>query len=111
MTMDTAAGGLPTEEINARGSGFAPQGFSSSIEPPASVDDYNRIMLQYTQRQLAAFTNNGSLGERRNSGTSGSSGRSVRSSASSVSNMARTGNGPMPLHSASASRSPDNTRA
>lgn len=109
MTMDPAGGGLPTEDISNRS-----QDLGSSVNPHASVDDYNRVMLQYTQRQMAAFTNNGSPGNRRNSatsGTSGVSGASGQSSSSSVTNMARTGSGPPPRASGSSSRSSGNARS
>jgi hypothetical protein len=61
-----------------------------------SIDDYNRVMLQYTQRQMMAFTNHGNMNERHNSSTSRSSGQS---NTSSMTNMVRDGNGPSPPRS------------
>lgn len=52
------------------------------LDPHSSVDDYNRVMLQYTQRQMAAFTK-GDPSRRNNSVASGSSGSSGGSSNSS----------------------------
>jgi hypothetical protein len=60
---------------------------------PHTIDDYNRVMLQYTQRQMAAFTNNNDMSEGRNRGMSRSSGQSNNSS---VTNMAQDGSGPSP---------------
>ncbi|QKX61251.1 uncharacterized protein TRUGW13939_08399 [Talaromyces rugulosus] len=99
--MDPAGGGLPTEDINNQSAGLGSQGLASSANPHASVDDYNRVMLQYTQRQLAAFTTN-SPSARRSSATSGSSGPS---NSSSVTNIARTGSGIAPRASGSSSYS------
>jgi hypothetical protein len=102
--MDPAGGSLPTEAISNRSAGLGSQDLVSGVSPHTSVDDYNRVMLQYTQRQLAAFTSN-SPSARRPSGTSGSSGSSGPSSASSVTNIARTGSGFPPRLSGSSSYS------
>lgn len=111
MALDSAGGGLPTEDITNQSAGLGSQDLGSSVNPHASIDDYNRVMLQYTQRQMAAFTSNGSSGARRNSGTSGRSGSSGQSNASSVTNMARTGNGPSPRQGGSGSHSSGSTRS
>lgn len=109
MTMGSTGGGLPTEDINERNSSIGSQNPDSGMSPHASsVEDYNRVMLRYTQKQMAAFANNDASGERRNSGTSGTSGSSggySQSNASSVSNLARTGGGPPPPRSVASNRS------
>ncbi|KAF5015564.1 hypothetical protein F66182_13058 [Fusarium sp. NRRL 66182] len=94
MPIDPAEG-LPSEDISGRTIGIGPMGTTSGIDPHSSVDDYNRVMLQYTQRQIEAFTQGGDnmLG-RRNSGnsrSSGSSGSSGHSNTSSMTNMAGAG--------------------
>ncbi|KAH8702145.1 hypothetical protein BGW36DRAFT_424432 [Talaromyces proteolyticus] len=104
MALDQAGGGVPTENMSGRAPGLDAQGLDRSTNPPASIDDYNRVMLQYTQQQLAAFTNNGDFGDRRSSATSGSSGHS---NSSSVTNMASAGNGPPPRRSGSGRSSKD----
>lgn len=64
----------------------------------ASLDDYSRVMLQYTQRQMAAFTDidhrnrHNSVG----SSSSGSSNTSGRSNTSIAGEMARGAIGPNP---------------
>ncbi|KGO43399.1 hypothetical protein PEX1_025060 [Penicillium expansum] len=59
-----------------------------SLDPTrASLEDYNRSMLQYTQRQMSSFADTDD--SRRDSQSSGKSGRS---SASSGSNMSRQAN-------------------
>lgn len=62
-------------------------GSGVSLDRRASLDNYNRAMLQHTLRQMAAFTDSCDFAKRRNSGTSGSSGRS---NASTVAGMARS---------------------
>lgn len=91
MPIDPAEG-LPSEDISGRTTSIAPMETAPGIDPHSSVDDYNRVMLQYTQRQIEAFTQAGDnmLG-RRNSGNSRSSGSSGQSSSSSVTNMAGAG--------------------
>jgi hypothetical protein len=91
MTFNPAEG-LPSEDISGRTTGIGPLQTAPGVDPYASVDDYNRVMLQYTQRQIEAFTQSGdnTLG-RHNSGNSRSSGSSGRSNASSVTNMAGAG--------------------
>jgi hypothetical protein len=91
MPIDPAEG-LPSEDIWGRTTGIGPLDTATGIDPHSSVDDYNRVMLQYTQRQIEAFTQAGDnmLG-RRNSVNSRSSGSSGRSNTSSVTNLAGTG--------------------
>lgn len=88
MPIDPAEG-LPSEDISGRTAGIGPMETAPGVDPRSSVDDYNRVMLQYTQRQIEAFTQAGDnvLG-RRNSGNSRSSGQSNNSS---VTNMAGAG--------------------
>lgn len=55
-----------------------------SLDPSrASLGDYNRSMLQYTQRQMSSFVDTDDL--RRDSQSSGQSGRSIASSGSNIS--------------------------
>ncbi|KAJ5146413.1 uncharacterized protein N7515_000977 [Penicillium bovifimosum] len=63
-----------------------------------SLEDYNRSMLQYTQRQMSSFVDvDDSHPGRGSSGRSSqSSGQSGRSSASSGTDMASQANGPSP---------------
>jgi len=75
------------------------EGNNINLAPQTSVDDYNRLMLQYTQRQMAQFTNGG--GNRRNSGQSGNSGQNNPSAG----NWARGASGPSPTSTAG-SRTP-----
>lgn len=106
MAMDSARSGLPTEDISRS------QDLGSSVNPRASIDDYNRVMLQYTQLQMASFTDKGSPEARRNnSGTSGTSGSSAQSTTSSVTNLARTGTEPPPRSNSSRSHTPGTTRS
>ncbi|KAJ9302911.1 hypothetical protein DTO271G3_285 [Paecilomyces variotii] len=56
------------------------QSSHSRPNPHSSVDDYNRVMLQYTQRQMASFTKSADTSRRNDSVGSGSSGSSGRSS-------------------------------
>jgi hypothetical protein len=67
-------------------------------DPRISLDDYNRIMLEYTQRQMSSFvdlddSNSSSGASSRSSQSSGSSGRS---GASSNGVLTRQANGPPP---------------
>ncbi|KAJ9206271.1 hypothetical protein DTO271D3_9028 [Paecilomyces variotii] len=62
------------------------QSSNSRPNPHQSVDDYNRVMLQYTQRQMASFTKSADPSRRNDSVGSGSSGSSGRSSSSHNSN-------------------------
>ena len=48
-----------------------------------SLEDYNRSMLQYTQRQMSSFVDTDD--SRRDSQSSGKSGRSIASSGSNIS--------------------------
>ncbi|CRL29429.1 unnamed protein product [Penicillium camemberti] len=55
-----------------------------SLDPSrASLEDYNRSMLQYTQRQMSSFVDTDD--SRRDSQSSGKSGRSIGSSGSNIS--------------------------
>jgi hypothetical protein len=86
---NTGAVDMPTSEIHV-------DSYRSLDPASASLEDYNRSMLQYTQRQMSTFvdvddshhSNGGS------SRSSQSSGQSGRSSASGGSNLARNANGP-----------------
>lgn len=91
MPIDPAEG-LPSEDISGRTTSIGPMETVPSIGPRSSVDDYNRVMLQYTQRQIEAFTQAGdNMLARHNSGNSRSSGSSRQSNSSSVTNMAGAG--------------------
>ncbi|EKV10900.1 hypothetical protein PDIG_53880 [Penicillium digitatum PHI26] len=58
-----------------------------SLDPSrASLEDYNRSMLQYTQRQMSSFVD--ADDPRRQSQSSGKSGRSSASSGSNLSRQA-----------------------
>ncbi|CAI7591034.1 unnamed protein product [Penicillium viridicatum] len=58
-----------------------------SLDPSrASLGDYNRSMLQYTQRQMSSFVDTDDL--RRDSESSGQSDRSIASSGSNISRQA-----------------------
>ncbi|KAJ5795201.1 hypothetical protein N7457_001800 [Penicillium paradoxum] len=68
-----------------------------SLDPArASLEDYNRSMLQYTQRQMSSFvdTDDSHRGNGSSSRSSQSSGQSGRSSASSGSNSSSQSHGP-----------------
>jgi hypothetical protein len=72
-------------------------GSYQSLDPAhASLEDYNRSMLQYTQRQMSSFVDvdDSHRGRGSSSRSSQSSGQSGCSSASSGTNMARQANGP-----------------
>lgn len=61
-----------------------------SLDPSrASLEDYNRSMLQYTQRQMSSFVETDD--SRRDSQSSGKSGRSLVSSGGSISRQANNG--------------------
>jgi hypothetical protein len=69
-----------------------------STEPGITLEDYNRTMLEYTQRQMSSFVdldenNSPGGGSSRSSQSSGDSGRSGNSS-NGV--LARQANGPPP---------------
>jgi len=78
---------------------------SRSLDPRNSLEDYNRTMLEYTQRQVSSFVDQDD--KSRSSGSSGSSGRSSHSSVHSGNSntgvLAQQANGSPPT-SASASR-------
>ncbi|KAJ5134502.1 hypothetical protein N7448_000478 [Penicillium atrosanguineum] len=76
----------PTETVQsmfAQNSGAGPPASNSNVEtqrsmdPHVSLEDYNRTMLEYTQRQMSSFVD---LDDSRGSGSSGRSGRSSGSS-------------------------------
>ncbi|KAJ5197469.1 hypothetical protein N7449_007948 [Penicillium cf. viridicatum] len=55
-----------------------------SLDPSAAtLEDYNRSMLKYTQRQMSSFVDTDD--SRRDSQSSGKSGRSITSSGSNIS--------------------------
>ncbi|OKL64261.1 hypothetical protein UA08_00393 [Talaromyces atroroseus] len=110
MPNDPADLQFAAEDVPGRDSGLGSLDTGTSVDPNTSVDVYNRVMLQYTQRQIAAFTQEDKGTGRRGSSTSG---RSGQSNSSSVGNMARTGTCPPPQRSseASASQSPGGPRA
>lgn len=69
-----------------------------------SIEDYNRTMLEYTQRQMSSFVdldgnNSTNSGSSRSSQSSGNSGRS---GASSNGVLARQANGPPPTSASAA---------
>lgn len=70
-----------------------------SLDPArASLEDYNRSMLQYTQRQMSTFvdTDDSHGGSGTSSRSSQSSGQSGRSNDAVGSGIARNANGPAP---------------
>lgn len=75
-----------------------------SLDPRVSLEDYNRTMLEYTQRQMSTFVD---LDSPRGNGTSSrgsqSSGNSGNSGTSSNGVLAGQANGPPPPTSASSS--------
>ncbi|KAJ5906659.1 uncharacterized protein N7473_003575 [Penicillium subrubescens] len=75
-----------------------------STDPRNSLEDYNRTMLEYTQRQMSSFVdiddnNSGNSGSSRSSQSSGNSGRSGTSS-NGV--LARQANGAPPTSASAA---------
>ncbi|PWY79651.1 hypothetical protein BO70DRAFT_293132 [Aspergillus heteromorphus CBS 117.55] len=81
------------------GEGCRPPGepsvqFNRSLEPPSSVEDYSRVMLEYTQRRMAGFVDldddkgGHATHSSRSSQTSGNSGTSTSGF------MARQASGP-----------------
>ena len=75
-----------------------------STEPRISLEDYNRTMLEYTQRQMSSFVDldDSNAGSRASSRSSQSSGDSGRSGASSNGILARQANGPPPTSASAA---------
>ncbi|KAJ5343953.1 uncharacterized protein N7506_003777 [Penicillium brevicompactum] len=70
-----------------------------SLDPArASLEDYNRSMLQYTQRQMSTFVDvdDSHSGSGTSSRSSQSSGQSGRSNEGTGSGLARSANGPLP---------------
>jgi hypothetical protein len=75
-----------------------------STDPRTSLDDYNRTMLEYTQRQMSSFvdlddSNSPGSGSSRSSQSSGNSGRSGTSSNGVLACQA---NGPPPTSASAA---------
>lgn len=69
------------------------------LDPHTSLDDYNRTMLEYTQRQMSSFVDLDDVNSRR----SDSSSRSSQSSGNSgISGIARQANGPPPTSAGAA---------
>ncbi|KAJ5620826.1 hypothetical protein N7510_004810 [Penicillium lagena] len=75
---------------------------SRSLDPRNSLEDYNRTMLDYTQRQISSFVDRDD-GNNSSGSSSRSSGSSVHSGHSNSGSLARQANGPPPT-SASAAR-------
>lgn len=73
-----------------------------SLDPRISLEDYNRTMLEYTQRQMSTFVD---LDNHRGKGTSSrssqSSGNSGNSGTSSNGVLASQANGPPPTSASS----------
>ena len=75
---------------------------SRSMDPHTSLDDYNRTMLQYTQRQMSTFVDlDGGRGHSSNR-SSQSSSNSGHSNASSNGVLASQANGPPPTSAGAA---------
>lgn len=113
LSMDKVEG-LPTKDISDHTSSITPSETTiPSIDPSASVDDYNKAMLQYTLRQTEALTQarDNVLG-RHNSDKSYSSGSSVQSNASFIANIAGAGTAllPQPTGPDASSQSPSGVR-
>jgi hypothetical protein len=75
-----------------------------STDPRISLEDYNRTMLEYTQRQMSSFVDldDSNASSRASSRSSQSSGDSGRSGASSNGILARQANGPPPTSAGAA---------
>ncbi|KAJ5182977.1 hypothetical protein N7492_000593 [Penicillium capsulatum] len=93
---------FPTDSENG-----PPSQQAQSLDPRNSLDDYNRTMLEYTQRQMSSFvdlddTNGAGLSgtSSRSSHSSGNSGRSGASNNGSI--LARQANGPPPTSASAA---------
>lgn len=75
-----------------------------ALDPQISLEDYNRTMLEYTQRQMSSFVD---LGNVRNEGTSSRSSQSSGSGNSGASGNSSNGvlasqaNGPPPTSAGS----------
>ncbi|KAF9246655.1 hypothetical protein DTO013E5_6027 [Penicillium roqueforti] len=81
---------FPTAGVDNMASETHVESYRSLDPSAASLEDYNRSMLEYTQRQMSSFVDTDN--SRRDSRSSGKSGRSL---ASSGSNMSRQANGPL----------------
>lgn len=90
-----AGAGPPTNLVDA----------NQPIDPRTSLEDYNRTMLNYTQRQMSTFVDLDGPGNSRGNGTSSrssqSSGNSGNSDNSSNGVLASQANGPPPTSAGS----------
>ncbi|KAJ5913124.1 hypothetical protein N7504_002007 [Penicillium tannophilum] len=90
-----AGAGPPTHLVDA----------NQPIDPRTSLEDYNRTMLNYTQRQMSTFVDLDGSGNSRGNGTSSrssqSSGNSGNSDSSSNGILASQANGPSPTSAGS----------
>ncbi|KAJ5647232.1 hypothetical protein N7490_003604 [Penicillium lividum] len=80
-----------------------------SVDPRTSLEDYNRTMLDYTQRQMSSFVDldgNRNISSR-NSQSSSNSGNSGNSAGSSNGVLASQANGPPPTSAGSSADSRD----
>lgn len=96
----------PSENIDSMfptDSGAGPPASTNHVEtqrldPHTSLDDYNRTMLEYTQRQMSSFVDLDDVNSH-----SGSSSRSSQSSGNSgTSGITRQANGPSPTSAGAA---------
>ncbi|KAJ5759760.1 hypothetical protein N7520_006916 [Penicillium odoratum] len=82
-----------------------------SVDPRNSLEDYNRTMLDYTQRQMSTFVdldgNSRNGTSSRNSQSSSNSGNSGNSAGSSNGVLASQANGPPPTSAGSSADSRD----
>ena len=90
--------------------GRGTQQTSRPLDPSSSVEDYSRVMLEYTRRRMSTFTDMGMDDKRHNSTRSNSSGSSMSSDKSGASTsgvLARQAAAPT---TATTSESPPNTQ-
>ncbi|KAJ5176849.1 uncharacterized protein N7482_002726 [Penicillium canariense] len=74
-----------------------------SMDPRTSLEDYNRTMLHYTQRQMSSFVDlDDGSGSGASSRDSQSSGNSSHSGSSSTGVLANLANGPPPTSASAA---------
>lgn len=93
FTHDSGAGPPDSQMQNER-----------SLDPRISLEDYNRTMLEYTQRQMSTFVDlDGACNNGTSSRSSQSSGNSGNSGTSSNGVLAGSANGPPPPTSAGSS--------
>lgn len=93
-------------DILPQDSGAGPPGThihnERSLDPQISLEDYNRTMLEYTQRQMSSFVDLGHVHkEGTSSRSSQSSGNSGNSGTSSNGVLASQANGPPPTSAGS----------